>query len=383
MQIAGYLIYLRYFVKHTIRPNAASWFMFAYGTIFLTYLEFAEGASFSILKLPIACATMSLIVALLCLRRNATEPLDRFEKIIFSADLWLVIVYCGVTFGLGADAVPSYFTTLMLIAVNMTSVTCFLPIVRSTWQKPDRELPAPWGVWAIAYGCLVIATIQSVGWSNPALLLYPVVNFILHGLVALFALRAGAGAREYIDKAKTVYLAQSSIHGRGVFAGFGFSKGDVVWRMTGRPIFHTVSGDGPNDVGIAPGYWITPDAPIDTMNHSCAPNAAFGRNQELIALDTIHAHEEIVFDYSTTEADPDWQMACDCGAVGCRSRLFAIQFAFADAQVPPAASPAMQQVWHAHQRGASERPAFPQFGAVSGEADVVDYPVRQTSDATG
>ncbi len=381
MQVAGYLIYIRYFVKHTIRPNAASWFMFAYGTLFLTYLEFKDGASTSILMLPIACAIMSLFVALLCLRRNATEPVDRFEKIIFSADLWLTVIYGAVTLGFGANAISPYFTTLILAAVNLTAVTCFLPIVRSTWQKPDRELPAPWVVWTFAYAALTVATLQSVGWASPALLLYPVLNCILHGLVAFFALRAGPGERVYMNKAQTVYLAQSDIHGRGAFAGQGFSKGDVIWKMSGRPVFHSASDSEPNHVGIAPGFWINPDAPIDTMNHSCAPNAAFDRNLELVALDTIHAHEEIVFDYSTTEADLDWQMECDCGASGCRSRLFSIQFAFADAHFPPAASPAMQQAWYAHKRGASARPAFPQFRGAQGEAELVDFPARHSSDA--
>jgi hypothetical protein len=381
MQIFGYLIYIRYFVKHTIRPNAASWFMFAYGTLFLTYLEYKGGASTAILMLPIACAIMSLVVALLCLRRNATEPVDRFEKIIFSADLWLTVIYGGVTLGFGANAISPNFTALILMAVNLTAVTCFLPIVRSTWQMPDRELPAPWVVWTLAYGLLIVATVQSSGWASPALLLYPVLNFILHGAVAVFAMRAGAGERVYMNKAQTVYLAQSEIHGKGAFAGQGFSKGDVVWTMSGRPVFHSAADSEPNHVGIAPGFWINPDAPIDTMNHSCAPNAAFDRNLELVALDVIHAHEEIVFDYSTTEADPEWQMDCACGAVGCRSKLFAIQFAFPDAHFPPAASPAMQQVWHAHRRGVANQSAFPQFGAKVAGSELVEFPAKQASEA--
>jgi hypothetical protein len=32
MQIAAYVLYLRVFLKASIRPNAASWLMFAYGT---------------------------------------------------------------------------------------------------------------------------------------------------------------------------------------------------------------------------------------------------------------------------------------------------------------------------------------------------------------
>jgi hypothetical protein len=362
LQLLGYLIYTRYFLKHTIRPNAASWFMFAYGTAFLTYLEFHEGASTNLLMLPVACAIMSVAVALLCLKRNATEPVDRFEKIIFSTDVWLTIMYGALAFGWGQQYLSASVSSLFLIAVNLTSLTCFLPIVRSTWLEPDRELPWPWLTWAAAYACLGAATLQSTGFSQPTLLLYPFVNFALHALVGVFALRAGSLDRTYIGDDRSVYLAQSGIHGRGVFAGVGYSPGDVIWTMTGRPVFQSRADGEPNYVGVGLNFWIDPDKPIDTMNHNCAPNAAFSRNAQLVALDIIHAHDEITFDYSTTEADPHWEMACACGAETCRQKLYAIQYAFANAEVAPAASPTMQQVWSAYRRNALSRPAFPQFG---------------------
>ena len=37
-QISGYLFYIRNFLKRSIRPNAASYLMFAYGTSLVAFL---------------------------------------------------------------------------------------------------------------------------------------------------------------------------------------------------------------------------------------------------------------------------------------------------------------------------------------------------------
>ncbi len=358
LQIVGYLVYIRYFLKHSIKPNAASFFMFAYGTSLLAFMEWQNGATWSVLLLPTVCAVMSIIVAIMCIPRGATEKIDRVEAVAFSVDLWLTIIYAALVMGFGSG---SQYSSWFLLATNLTAVTCFVPVIRSTWIAPDRELPAPWLVWTFAYGALAIATFQTSGTAHPMLLVYPILNMVLHGILGIFALRRGSEDRVYIDKRRTLYFANSAIHGRGVHAGQGFSTGDVIWKMSGRPVFHSSAHGEPNYVGISPNVWIDPDPPIDTMNHSCAPNAAFGRNFELVALRAIHSHDEITFDYSTTEADPEWAMLCGCGVETCREELRAIHIAFAHSRFSPAASPVMQQVWRTQRGAAAMRSAFPQF----------------------
>lgn len=375
LQIAGYLVYIRYFIKHSIKPNAASWVMFAYGTSLLAFLEMESGATLDVLLLPMACAAMSVIVAILCIPRGIREPIDRVEAIAFSTDLWITIAYAAVVFGWGSQFGLSEG---FLILANVTAVTCFLPIVRSTWKSPDRERAGPWLVWTAAYTVLGVATWRADGGQHLALLVYPVMNALLHGSVGFFALRTGAGKRVYVDDARTVYIGNSDIHGRGAHAGQGFSAGDVIWTMTGKPVFHSSSSDQPNLVGVSPTMWIDPDAPISHMNHSCAPNAAFGPKFQLIALSPIYAHEEITFDYSTTEADPHWGMDCACAAPACRQHLRAIQVAFANAVEPPQASPIMQQLWRREKRLAAARPAFPQLSPETAPApEAAPAPTRQ------
>ena len=68
----------------------------------------------------------------------------------------------------------------------------------------------------------------------------------------------------------------------------------------------------------------------------------------------------MTIDYSTTEADPAWAMACSCGAAGCRKMLYSIQHSFAHQAEPPPASPVMQLVWR-NRHAAAAASAFPQL----------------------
>jgi len=62
----------------------------------------------------------------------------------------------------------------------------------------------------------------------------------------------------------------------------------------------------------------------DYVNHSCDPNC--GAREEsstvvLIALQDIHAGDEITFDYSTCMLDEPWLLECACGSARCRGRI--------------------------------------------------------------
>ncbi len=358
-QIAGYLLYIRNFLKRSIRPNAASYLMFAYGTSLVAFLAWQNGAVLPELLLLFACAGMSVIVAVLCLRKNATEPVDRFEAIIFSADLWLTIGYAALIF---SHVDKAAYAAAFLFLGNVTTLTSFMPILRSTWRDPRREQPLPWIVWSIAYMFLTAATLLTTGLEQPVLLMYPVANVLLHMAMALFSLRKTFAGRYFGDGGSFLYHDTSPIAGDGVFAGRAFSPGEKIWTMTGTVYGNSRTGQDPDFVGLGPGLWMDPDPPLNKLNHSCAPNAYFGPKRQLFALEPIAKGEEITFDYSTTEVDPQWTMACDCRAKGCRRGLHAIQISFADRDVPPPASPLMQLIWRKRRVVPKEDSAFPQFG---------------------
>ncbi len=357
-QISGYLLYIRNFLRRSIRPNAASYLMFAYGTSLVAFLAWENGARWQELLLLVACATMSVIVAVMCLRKNATEPVDRFEAIVFSADLWLTIGYAALVF---SQVEKAAYIAAFLVLGNVTTLTSFMPILRSTWRDPRREQPLPWMVWSVAYILLTAATLKTTGMSQPVLLLYPLSNVVLHVAMSLFSLRKSLSGRNFTENGSVLYHDTSPIAGDGVFAGRNFSAGDRIWKMTGRVYGHSRTGQDPDFVGLAPGLWMDPDAPLNKLNHSCNPNAHFGSKRQLFALRSIKRGEEVTFDYSTSEVDAQWTMSCACGAKGCRLGLHAIQISFADRDEPPPASPMMQLLWHKRRFKPSEQPAFPQL----------------------
>jgi len=64
----------------------------------------------------------------------------------------------------------------------------------------------------------------------------------------------------------------------------------------------------------------------DFFNHSCEPNSGFKGQIFLVALRNVKPNEEITFDYAmvvsrSLESDTVFEMACDCGARGCRRRI--------------------------------------------------------------
>ncbi|WP_156442853.1 SET domain-containing protein-lysine N-methyltransferase, partial [Sphingomonas sp. CCH9-H8] len=59
----------------------------------------------------------------------------------------------------------------------------------------------------------------------------------------------------------------------------------------------------------------------DLVNHSCDPNAGLRFTDDgviLVALRDIVSGEEISWDYSTTLAQSNWHMICQCRSPECR-----------------------------------------------------------------
>lgn len=54
------------------------------------------------------------------------------------------------------------------------------------------------------------------------------------------------------------------------------------------------------------------------MNHSCAPNVGFDREDNYIAIRTIKKNEEFLMCYSLEYSDPKFKMKCLCKSNNCR-----------------------------------------------------------------
>jgi len=90
-----------------------------------------------------------------------------------------------------------------------------------------------------------------------------------------------------------VYVDDSSIHGKGLFAKTFIPSGTVIGVAQGRPT--TTDGEHVLWIDENDGFHIQCD--LRYINHSDAPNAAYYDNLDVCAMRDIEAGEEITHDY--------------------------------------------------------------------------------------
>lgn len=130
-----------------------------------------------------------------------------------------------------------------------------------------------------------------------------------------------------------IYIGESKLHGKGIFAKKDIEKGESIALIKGQIIDHIVvdkktSAVGPNWIGIGKHKWIDPKITFDYINHSCNPNTGIKGAKTVVALKNIKKNEEISIDYSITEEDILWKLPkkCKCGNKKCRKIIKSIQF---------------------------------------------------------
>jgi hypothetical protein len=176
VQIAGYFIYLRHVTAGNVRPNTASWSIWAFGAVLesLSYLYLAQDIFKSIL--PIACALCAVLFFIYCIFKGHFGKISKFETAIVIIDIVITLVW--------------YITSSPLIAnilFIITAVISFVPIIIHVFKNPKNEAAPPWIIWTIAYGLQIITV--SGRFEKVDDLFYPIVFFILHLIVAIFALK--------------------------------------------------------------------------------------------------------------------------------------------------------------------------------------------------
>jgi uncharacterized protein len=93
------------------------------------------------------------------------------------------------------------------------------------------------------------------------------------------------------------YVAESSIHGKGLFASKRIKKDTIIGYLEGKQTQH----DGMYVL------WINHDTGFEVtcilkyINHSDVPNACYYDDRSVVALRDIQAHEEITHNY-----EADW-----------------------------------------------------------------------------
>ena len=193
LQALGYYVYIKKSLKHELEPNPSTWFMFAYGTLTLTVLEWDREANWLLLTLPITCAVLSVFVAFLCWKRgNLKWPKHWIDQSAFATDVLLTIAYVSVWVLTSKDYLSHEHKSLLVLAflflTNASTVVSFMPLVKGALDEPRAEHPFPWFIWACAYATLGYVTYGQEGLVSE-FMIYPVLNTILHGSVSIIATR--------------------------------------------------------------------------------------------------------------------------------------------------------------------------------------------------
>ncbi len=201
LQLIGYLFYIS---DDAIDPNPVTWFMFAYGTGLLTILEWDKEATIPELILPTVCSVLAIYVSYRCWRtaRNSNPnhwwprdwwPEDTWERWSFISDILITIGYIaawGLTLSsLLTDDAKEIAVFVFLFLSVLSTYPAFYPIIRSTWNKPEREAALPWIVWSLAYAFLSLVTYATHNEFWHILMFYPVSNLLLHIVIAVLAAR--------------------------------------------------------------------------------------------------------------------------------------------------------------------------------------------------
>lgn len=129
---------------------------------------------------------------------------------------------------------------------------------------------------------------------------------------------------------KKIYVGQSKINGRGIFAGEDIPKGEVAFILKGQiirlsPRTKEESMKFPDAIGMKEGIWLDPVPPFKYINHSCEPNLGMKDETSFVALRDIREGEELTFDYSISEHSL-WEMECNCGSKDCRKIIKSVEY---------------------------------------------------------
>lgn len=119
------------------------------------------------------------------------------------------------------------------------------------------------------------------------------------------------------------FVAEAKI-GKGVFARAPLEPRETIFFVSGRLIDYDAARSHPtgqNSFQVGLQSYIYPLSPSSYLNHSCSPNAGLTDDIRVIALRQIAPGEEIVFDYSTSMLERDWELDCLCGSPQCRGRI--------------------------------------------------------------
>lgn len=172
-QVIGYMFYWRSVRSGKTDPNAASWFIWAYGSLLnlATYSIMSQDVVKDIL--PAMCSVSCLVIFAGMVYRNGLGKLDRWDYVVIALDATVTMIW----FIVGA--------TEANIAFQLTEFISFIPLIRGLLRGVDKEELLPWILWTSAYAMMTATVVMR--WEKWEDIVYPLVGVALHAIVALVA----------------------------------------------------------------------------------------------------------------------------------------------------------------------------------------------------
>ena len=134
-----------------------------------------------------------------------------------------------------------------------------------------------------------------------------------------------------------IKIKESVIDGKGIFAVKPIRKGELICYMNGEEIsiselkkrYEKGEERLSDPLQVGEKTYIDLYEPYVYINHSCSPNSAVMKFNELVAIEDIKAEQEIMYDYSLTEWSDeeswqdydDWFIKCKCRSSLCRNKI--------------------------------------------------------------
>jgi len=325
---AGYAAYLLGLRRQTIRPNRASWLIWATATTLeaLTYAAVNPGAPQSWVFALSAAACILVTIGIW--HRSAWSPPSPTDTFCIAACLTALVLWLVFR--------EAFWAHMLVVAAVPVS---FWPTWASIWTDRSRERSPAWGLWTFGdLATLLIAVrgaelgVAELGYILVELLCHASVWFLI-GLATINPLRSFGvrrGGLFLFDRyrpSNNLFRVGENHLGKAVFAATGFVEGDVLLEFTGQrlradQVPSRMRGRGDRFVQVTPDHYMGPSGRLDDLvNHSCAPNAGLRFGDDgvfLVAICAIAPGEEISWDYSTTLRESNWHMLCQCKAPSCR-----------------------------------------------------------------
>ena len=173
-------------MRGSTRPQRATWFIWGMLAVVVTFSQYADGASWSLIMASVQ-AVVTMLIFLLSIRFGE-GGLTRGELVM------IAVAGCGVLGWMIAD--EPLVATACVVAADLIGAAMMAP---KTYRDPDSETLVTFAFASVG-GALAAG---AVGAWDVSLLLYPAYYCVVNGAIALLivarraALRSGALALEY------------------------------------------------------------------------------------------------------------------------------------------------------------------------------------------